>query len=449
MSSDDYRLEKRIEKIKEHSHLNEQTKKWLLNDYLTYQKRNGADAKSTQERYLRRIAKILRTEDMQLGDIKELVENKERLDKFNQELTDKIQEAHYKTQSGDLSVRNKRGYWNVWKRALETEGLDTSERQNYISNNVSFSSDKSQMTGRVKTTPEDLPTPQQVKKFLRTLERTSSSKSSLRNQALVLMLWDTGARIGEIIEDSDELQTIKMEQVSVKGDRLKIKIKGNKNRSNDSQAKDRTVEIFQGRKTLMDYISQHPKKDDPEAFLFPPTASNQHYEGEERFYTATSKQPIRRKIHQTRKEAGLDFNTDNEPFHIFRKGMITYNVVNIMSWEKVCEKLKKDPSSTMPTYLKMSMDDINATAAEGFGLDRETRENEHRMKGPPLLPKECQKCGEESKCFLENCESCGTELPDAEMPDNLETEMSEEDMRKVQELDQLKSQIDSKLEELQ
>ncbi|MFB6199779.1 MAG: hypothetical protein ABEJ83_02785, partial [Candidatus Nanohaloarchaea archaeon] len=66
--------------------------------------------------------------------------------------------------------------------------------------------------------------------------------------------------------------------------------------------------------------------------------------------------------------------------------------------------------------LLMAMDDIQNKAAEGLGLDDPAdREKENRMRGPPLKPVECR-CGELNKCFRETCESCGTELPDAEMP---------------------------------
>ncbi|MFB6200151.1 MAG: hypothetical protein ABEJ83_04680, partial [Candidatus Nanohaloarchaea archaeon] len=157
---------------------------------------------------------------------------------------------------------------------------------------------------------------------------------------------------------------------------------------------------------------------DPEAYLFPPSKNNQHHDEESRFYTFSSRSPIRRKIHQARRKAELDLKTENEPFHIFRKAMTTFYVVNeVLSWEQVCERQGKSPDGTMPTYLKMAMQDIDSSAAEGFGLDKEKREMEHRMKASALLPRKCRECGTENQCINEVCSDCGKELPEAEMPD--------------------------------
>lgn len=426
VSDDDYRLEKRIEKIQEDSDLDQDTIEFIVEDYLNEVQRSGANQKNTQEIYIRRLAKILETESLSIQEIQALDETE--LKELNNEIVDHVQNSKYKSRSGEHSVRTKRGFYGSWKRMLEAIDLDTGEYQDYMPKNVSFSSERSKVDKKKVTTPEDLPNSDQVKQFLKTIGNISSEGTQLRNQALVGLIWDIGARAGEIIED-DELKTIKMKQVQVQGDRLHIKVKGNKNKSEkERQASDRHVEVFQCRRLLLDYIEQHPKRNDPEAFLFPPSKRNQHHDDETRFYTSTSKGPLRRKIHQTRRKAELDFKTKREPLHIFRKGMITYYVMNdILSWEKVCERTGKDPSSTMPTYLKMAMADINATAAEGFGLDSEVRETEHRMIGPALLPKNCRSCETENRCYRDTCSSCGTELPESKMPKGEDFEDTEPD----------------------
>lgn len=421
MSDDDYRLQKRIENIKNQEKLSEKTKDFLLNDYLNEVQRSGADKKNTQELYLRRLKKILIHEKLETPEIQALDTGK--LKKLNKEIVQNIQDSKYKTQKGEYSVRTKRGFYGAWKRMLQAQGFDTGEYQDYMPNNVSFSSDRAKVDKKKKTTAEDLPDTGQVKQFVKTLGEISSDSTKLRNQVLIGLIWDIGARIGEVIED-DELSTIKMGQVSVNGKRVHIKVKGNKNKSEkEEEASNRRVEVFQFRKMLKTYIENHSKRNDPEAFLFPPDDNNQHNTGRERFYTAMSKGPLRRKIHKARRKAGLDFKTRNEPFHIFRKAMITYYVMNdILSWEKVCERTGKDPSSTMPIYLKMAMQDINAQAAEGFGLEDETRDKEHRMIGPALLPKQCPSCGKENFCIKDVCSTCGHELPESDMPKNMDVE---------------------------
>jgi len=414
VSDDDYRLEKRIERI-ENSELSENTVEFLTDEFLNHVKRSGADSQNTQEIYLRRLTKMLRTENLSIQKLQNLEEDE--LENLNQEIIDNVQDSEYKAGEGEYSKRTKRSYWGTWKKMLQTIGWDTSKHRKHMPIHESFSTDRSKVDKKRKTRAEDLPDRHQMKKFLKKLGQVSKDSNSLRNQALIGLIWDTGPRVGEVIEDN-QIHTIQMSQVYVSGDRIHIKVEGNKNKTEEEKEKsDRKVEIFQCRKLLQEYIQQHPRQNDPEAFLFHPEKHKKHHEGDEHLFTAASKSPIRGKIHQSRKESGLSFKTRNEPFHIFRKGMITYYVMNdILSWEKVCKRTGKDPSSTMPTYLKMALSDINATAAEGFGLDTEERQDEHRMIGPPLLPKNCQSCGKENNCIQELCSSCGTELPDAEMP---------------------------------
>lgn len=49
------------------------------------------------------------------------------------------------------------------------------------------------------TDPEDLPTPRDVKILARQLEPRSKTLTRKRNVAFLLALWDTGARVGEIL----------------------------------------------------------------------------------------------------------------------------------------------------------------------------------------------------------------------------------------------------------
>lgn len=448
MSDDDYRLDKRIEKIQDQNQLDQESKDFLTEDYLNEVQRSGADKKNTQEIYLRRLNKILQRENLTIQQIKKL--DQKELRSLNDEIVDNIQDSKYKAQPGEHSKRTKRGYYGAWKRMLQTIGLNTANHEKYMPPNVNFSSERSKVDKKKVTTPDDLPNSKQMQQFLKTLGEISSEGNSLRNQALMALIWDAGPRIGEIIED-DELKTIKMKQVHMTQDRLHIKIKGNKNKTEkERQNSDRQVEIFQCRKLLQEYISQHPKRNDPEAFLFPPSKNNQHHDNDTRFYTAMSKSPLRRKIHRSRRKAELGFKTRREPFHIFRKAMITYYVMNqILSWEQVCERTGKDPSATMPTYLKMAMADINATAAEGFGLDTDTRKNEHRMIGPALLPRQCEYCQTENNCLRETCSSCGKTLPEAELPQNIQQEELQKESPMQKELDKLRKQMNQIEENLE
>lgn len=394
------KLENKKKAIKENSEVSENDTQFLLNGFLRdLGRRAGIDHEGTKYSYLRYAELIAEDIKPELTNL----ENYEDLENLSDHVIDQIQDSEYKRGDGDLVKRNKNKAWLTWKRILQYQGIDTG----FLPDNVSFSTDKDRANLQADTSPGDLPTPEQFQSFLHKLGSCSSEKVSTRNQALMALIWDAGTRIGETLP-------LQMKQVHVQGDRLHISVEGNK--SSD----DRRIEIFQNKKLLLDYISSHPKKNSPEAYLFPKLK-------EEKYFEELDKKPLRRKVHQA--AASLDFKTSGEPFHIFRKAMNTYYVVNdILTWEEVCQRLGKQPDATMPTYLKMAMEDIDSSAAEGFGLDNEERELEHRMKAPAILPQECSGCGKVNPGFRNVCRNCQIELPEGEMPNELAESMDPEDV---------------------
>jgi len=105
--------------------------------------------------------------------------------------------------------------------------------------------------------------------------------------------------------------------------------------------------------------------------------------------------------------------------------MSTFYVVNdVLDWEEVCERQGKKPDNTMDDYLKQSLSDVDSKAATGFGLDNEEvdRSSDNRMTDPGLLPRKCRDCETLNRCYYEVCQSCGSELPESSMPQNIDTE---------------------------
>jgi len=417
MTSAEQKLEMQKRLFKNSKKISENDKKWL-DKFLDFLDLRRSKSPYTQEKYLRWLRIILENNNFQAHLVNKYHENGE-LKQINQNLVKDIQNSKYhQKENGEYAKRSKDDQWYTWKRVMEKHEIGTETALNHIPTNTSFSQDNSKCDVQANTSPEDLPTPEDMKKFLQAIPAVSNDKGSLRNICIPLLIYDIGTRVGETLP-------IQMKQVRINGNRLKIKVNGNK------KAEDRTIEVFQGRKTLIDYIEQHPERNDPEAYLFPKTYYND-------FHSAISRKQVVKKFRQARNHADLDFKLYGEPFHIFRKAMTTYYVVNdILSWEEVCKRQGKKPDSTMPTYLKMAMQDVDSTAAEGFGLDTETRENDHRMKQPALLPQECRSCGKENRCINETCSSCGTELPENTLPKGENFETSEEDLQ----VERLKGQL--------
>ena len=406
--------------------ISQEDKEWLP-QYIDKLDDLGAKSYGTKANYIQAINAILSHHQFNITDL----DNSTGLEQVNKEVKKAVKNSSYHRQkNSDYAKRRKRLFWTAWKRALKTRGIPTEPHREYIPQ-VKFTADKK----KTETHPDDLPTSQQTRRFVQALEKHSSSKVAMRNQALILFIWDTGCRIGEILGGENN-EPLKMKQVSVQGDRLHVRINGNKG------ADDRRIEVFQCREFLKKYIQQHPERREPEAVLFPKLKKEEYYE-------APSKAPLRRKINTVNKREGFDFKTLKEPFHIFRKGMVTYYVMNdILDFEEVCKRQGKSPDADMPTYLKMAMQDIDSKAAQGFGLDNEERQVEHRMIGPGLLPRNCRNCGELQACTLETCSTCGEILPEADMPQNMDREMTEEALKTKRELEELKNQIDNELEQL-
>lgn len=412
------KLENKKKALKENPEISQAEQEFLLNDFLKSSRRKaGITHEGTLYSYLRYAELIAEDLDKDLTDL----QAGEELEEITDQVIDNIQDSVYKRGEGDLVKRNKNKAWTTWKRILKYQGVDTSN----IPDSVTFTTDKDEADIQADTSPREIPTPSQFKDFLHRLGEYSSDKVARRNQAIAALIWDAGTRIGETLP-------LQMKQVHVNGDRLHISVEGNKSSS------DRRIEIFQNKKLLLDYIQSHPKRDSPEAYLFPKLK-------EEKYFEQLDKKPLRRKVHQAASK--LDFKTSGEPFHIFRKAMNTYYVVNdILSWEEVCERLGKSPDATMPTYLKMAMEDIDSSAAEGFGLDTDERKSEHRMKAPALLPQTCENCEMVNPGFREVCKGCQAELPSGSMPKG-ENVFDEDEVK----LEKLKAQVEgfaSALEEL-
>lgn len=390
---------------------------WMLSSFKAEAKRQGAQSKGTQANYLKALRKILVQEDIDVQKIDGMSDTE--LETLNKRIADNIQNSKYRKSEGEDGVRRKRQYWKSWKTVLETQGRGTEPRKPYMPK-VEWIEPESKK-GKI-TEPGQIPTRDQTKQFVKNLGDKSREHVALRNQALALLLWDKGPRIGEAL-------SIKLKHVEVDGKKLLIKIPGNK--GSDT----RTVPVYQGRKTIKDWVQRHPYRGNPEAYLFPVLQKDKPET------SMASNTGLDSKFHACAKD--LDFKTSGEPFHIFRKGMVSSHFINDWaSWEDICEWHGKSNDSTKPDYLLMLMEDVNVSVGESMGIDEEAipERTKNTMQGSPLKPLKCRSCDKLNRCYLEICEGCGTELPEADIGGSLSS-----DEEQKRELEQLRS----KFEELQ
>lgn len=407
------KLERTRNSIQQREKLSKEEKNLLCNDYV--HELRSAESITSPYTFAKQINK--------LADITEYNEDL-RLDKvdvskkLNKTIRNQIQRSKYKKKNGEYAARTKKDYWTAWKYLLKHfHNIDVENSSEMPS--VNFSSDTDNVDKQADTRPEDLPTPDQMRKLLKTIQLVSRGPVADRNAAYYLLMWDLGTRKGETLP-------IKFKDIDVQDDKVRFYIHGNK--TSDS----RWVRLFQGEEFIRNFIKNHPKRGDDDAYLFSKKDGGQ-----------VSGNQLKSKMIQAKQQADLSFKTYGEPNHIFRKGMNTYYIVNnILSWEEVCKRLGKSPDSTKPDYLLMAIEDVELSAAQGFGLETSEIQRDGRMMQPPLLPQKCRE-GHKNHCLRENCSQCGAELETNQMPQNMNATTEEiKEAKREELLDQIKNTIE-------
>ncbi|MFB6215479.1 MAG: tyrosine-type recombinase/integrase, partial [Candidatus Aenigmatarchaeota archaeon] len=179
----------------------------------------------------------------------------------------------------------------------------------------------------------------------RKIEENGKPVISLRNTALLVFLWDTGARIGEALQTQ-------LKHVEVKNGKVWVEVQGNK--SSD----DRKVRIFQGAQTLKDWYSNgHPVSTPAqrgEAYLFPvmwPKTDVSKPVG----YRTVTKKIFKKAFRRLKKSGEVSCDISGEPNHIWRKAMTTFYRVNEWAgYDKILKRQGKSISNpTLPEYLRL------------------------------------------------------------------------------------------------
>lgn len=359
-----------------------ETMQWVENRFLPFLKRQGLST-GTESNRLQALSKLLLIENLQPQNWqKEDVDIKT----LGEKVAGNIQADHYVEQgNGGMSKRRKRMIWTCFKNMVELEGFNTDKLPNFTPKETG------EVNHRAKDTdPENIPSPEQVKKFVRDIGKYSSDIHKLRNQSLILLMWDKGPRIGEALN-------IQLKDVEIKNDKLEIFIEGNK-----QHTEDRTVQIYQGRETLKEFYNTHPGED--EDYLFSDLMHRN-------LGKPVGRQKIGQKIKQVAAAENHSFTVNGQPNHIFRKGMTTSHIVNEWAtWEEVCKLQGKTADGTKPTYLKMALNDVNQSVGQKIGAVNENNNPDFHMLGNPLLPQKCVACEKVNKCFAETCEYCSGDL---------------------------------------
>lgn len=213
--------------------------------------------------------------------------------------------------------------------------------------------------------------------------RMIESTTSLRNKALISVLYETGIRVGELL--NIKLRDIDMhnaEQMMI------IEVTG----------KTGTRQVFMRglKKHLLDYLNSHPTRNDKSSYLWVALDGSEN------------KRPIddarvRNMLKNVARRAKIDKHV--KP-HLFRHSLATH-MAGILTEGEMKGVFGWTNKSDMPSvYVHLSAHDVkNAVASKVYGLTN----GEIKQKEDALKPKLCDECGRENPADAKFC-NCGTVL---------------------------------------
>ena len=217
--------------------------------------------------------------------------------------------------------------------------------------------------------PEDMLTENDVKRLIDITTET-------RNKAFVSMLYESGCRIGELM--GIKLKNIKFDQY---GAQLFV----------DGKTGFRRVRTIISVPYLQEWINKHPRKDDPEAFLWVSKDG-----------TSVGYARMKRILEVLGKRAGIKKKVNP---HNFRHSRATY-LANHLTEAQMKEHFGWTQSSRMASvYVHLSGRDVDNALLKVYGMKNNEEKEESELK-----PKTCQRCEQINPATNKFCSRCGAIL---------------------------------------
>jgi len=225
-----------------------------------------------------------------------------------------------------------------------------------------------------KTLPRDLLTIEDAKKM-------ANHTNNLRDRCFILMLYETGARIGEILQ-------VKIRDVEFDKYGAKITL------PNEGKTGARKIRVIACPPSISNWLQQHPRKKDRKAPLFCGIWSKN--KGKQWGYRSAYNV-----LKETAKEAEVDKPVN--PHH-FRHSRAT-ELAQKLTEAQLCEYMGwVIGSKEAATYVHLSGRDTDKAILEMYGLKEEEK------KESELKPIECPRCGSKNDPGADFCNQCSLGL---------------------------------------
>jgi len=243
--------------------------------------------------------------------------------------------------------------------------------------------------------PEDLLTEDEIL-------RMANAANHPRDKAIILVLYETGCRIGELL-------TLKIKHVHFDQYGAVLRVSG--------KTGDRRVRIISSAPTLASWIDIYERAKDSEAPLWCPRTANQNLrKNGVRFLDHRSVYEMLRSL---AKKAGV--NKKIYP-HLFRHSRATA-LAGKLTEAQMKEYFGWVQGSDMAaTYVHLSGRDVDDALLKLHGLGKENQQQEDKMK-----VRICQRCKEQNSPIAKFCIRCGLPL-DADFIAKIETERENADI---------------------
>jgi len=221
--------------------------------------------------------------------------------------------------------------------------------------------------------PEELLTVEDV-------EKLAEAANNSRDKAFILVLYESGCRIGELLP-------LRLKHIKFDNHGVIFRVTG--------KTGDRRVRIIASSHALTQWLQDHPAQNDPEAALWPPK--------ERRYGLAPcGLQSIHSMLKDTAKRAGIKKRIYP---HLFRHSRATF-LASRLTDAQMKEFFGWTQSSKMASvYIHLSGRDVDKALLKLYGIEPD-EESEKEL----FMPKACPRCKQENSPSNKYCSRCGSPL---------------------------------------
>jgi len=259
---------------------------------------------------------------------------------------------------------------------------------------------------------EEIPSPDDVK------EMVDSCRNS-RDEALVMTLWDTGGRMGEVL--NLQWQDLDIERTSDSRQTFELRI-------TESKTQPRKIPIADCVPSLRQWMEQHPNAQG-DSYIFT------KYEGnlatKEAGSEPVSYSAARAAIARVRERADIDEKVKTNP-HAFRKARATFFAAAGMQGNQLKDHFGWSSIETTEKYIQLGRNQLDSAYKEAVGIEEDETEDLDQDK---LKPGKCRSCGWMVSAAWSYCHNCGDTIEGDNLLSMLESDERTDKEKEIRDIE--------------